>query len=489
MNNPDLDEVPVAGAQKTFDDLLEEKLREEGQNFVIKREIPKKEFLRKKSNSSFEPKDYKPIEKEFNPNEKEYKPIEKEYKNIEKYLKPIEKDLKPIEKEYKQSVKSKPIEDNFGRTNKKPKTFINEGSTEKNVITKATSEPNIKKQFLKRGEGKLCLNNKNPDKKPSKNDETPLIPKKNPEKDSFKPNFDHKPEEKTWERPKKLQNEDTIEYDPSALNCQKGEIFTKTKEDPIKTPEDNLCNEKLLQLNSEIEKIKSICAVNKKINKELKSKIKELDKELEFFIEHKIEKISELQSFKESEVKRIKRERHLLEKNSKVTQQSKTDEIEEIKLSIFKVQEELNNKEMSEKEAQENISKELQSLNNEINALEAQVRIREQLLIKENFKKPKKQASEVVLDNGIRIKNYPDGKNIIYFPNGDVKEVHPDGKVIYHYDKDGTIQTNFADGVVVYEFNSGQIEKLFPNGRKEITFPDGSTQSIYPEQINKKSGV
>ena len=57
MHNNDLDEKPVSGVQKTFEELIEEKLRKEIQEPVIRREFPKREFLRKKNNSAYYNKD------------------------------------------------------------------------------------------------------------------------------------------------------------------------------------------------------------------------------------------------------------------------------------------------------------------------------------------------------------------------------------------------------------------------------------------------
>ena len=62
------------------------------------------------------------------------------------------------------------------------------------------------------------------------------------------------------------------------------------------------------------------------------------------------------------------------------------------------------------------------------------------------------------------------------FPNGDWKESHPDGTVVYFYSAAHTLHTTRADGVQVYQFGNAQTETHFPDGRKEVLFSDGTVK-------------
>ncbi|XP_032467407.1 centromere protein J isoform X2 [Phocoena sinus] len=97
----------------------------------------------------------------------------------------------------------------------------------------------------------------------------------------------------------------------------------------------------------------------------------------------------------------------------------------------------------------------------------------------------------ILFPNGTRKEASADGKTVtVTFFNGDVKQVMPDGRVIYYYAATHTTHTTYPEGLEVLHFSSGQIEKHFPDGRKEITFPDqtiknlfadGQEESIFPD--------
>ncbi|XP_058897436.1 centromere protein J isoform X3 [Kogia breviceps] len=97
----------------------------------------------------------------------------------------------------------------------------------------------------------------------------------------------------------------------------------------------------------------------------------------------------------------------------------------------------------------------------------------------------------ILFPNGTRKEASADGRTVtVTFFNGDVKQVMPDGRVIYYYAATHTTHTTYPEGLEVLHFSSGQIEKHFPDGRKEITFPDqtiknlfadGQEESIFPD--------
>ncbi|KAK8762827.1 hypothetical protein V5799_025908 [Amblyomma americanum] len=69
---------------------------------------------------------------------------------------------------------------------------------------------------------------------------------------------------------------------------------------------------------------------------------------------------------------------------------------------------------------------------------------------------------------------------IIYkFQNGDRKDMHPDGKVVYHYGKSQTIHTVYPCGKKEIKFANGQVETHSKDGDIEVNYPDGTTRRIF----------
>ena len=69
---------------------------------------------------------------------------------------------------------------------------------------------------------------------------------------------------------------------------------------------------------------------------------------------------------------------------------------------------------------------------------------------------------EIIFPNsGLRKEIYPDGYQISYFKNKDIKQIYPDGKDVYLYAKNNTVVTKFPNGLKVFKFSNGQIEKNF----------------------------
>ncbi|XP_034934451.1 centromere protein J [Chelonus insularis] len=88
--------------------------------------------------------------------------------------------------------------------------------------------------------------------------------------------------------------------------------------------------------------------------------------------------------------------------------------------------------------------------------------------------------------NGNVKRVYPD-RNIskmIYY-NGDVCETAADGCVKYFYAATKTWQTTYPDGFEILEFPDGQQERRTTDGVVEVSFPDGSVRLIQPDGIEK----
>ncbi|KAM9563200.1 uncharacterized protein ACIB01_006061 [Guaruba guarouba] len=98
---------------------------------------------------------------------------------------------------------------------------------------------------------------------------------------------------------------------------------------------------------------------------------------------------------------------------------------------------------------------------------------------------------EEVLTDGRRIITFRNGtkKEIsadkrmttISFFNGDVKKIMPDQREIYYYADAQTTHTAYPDGLEVLQFPNNQIEKHYPDGTKEIVFPDRTVKCLYSD--------
>ena len=87
---------------------------------------------------------------------------------------------------------------------------------------------------------------------------------------------------------------------------------------------------------------------------------------------------------------------------------------------------------------------------------------------------------EVIIKSGVKKEIFEDGFQIVNFTNGDLKQIFPDGKIIYYFKESKVTQTTFSDGTQLFKFDNGQIEKHYSDGSKQINFPDGSIRYIYP---------
>lgn len=88
---------------------------------------------------------------------------------------------------------------------------------------------------------------------------------------------------------------------------------------------------------------------------------------------------------------------------------------------------------------------------------------------------------EVLFSDGIRKEIFPDGVTVVHFTNSDVKQTLPSGVMIYYFAETQTTQASFPDGVQKFKFPNGQIEKHLQDGTKEVSFPDGTVKCIFPD--------
>nr|XP_020826094.1 centromere protein J-like [Phascolarctos cinereus] len=85
----------------------------------------------------------------------------------------------------------------------------------------------------------------------------------------------------------------------------------------------------------------------------------------------------------------------------------------------------------------------------------------------------------ITFPNGTKKEISADKKTtMVMFPNGDVQKFMPDQRVLYYYADAQTTHTTYPDGLEVLQFPNKQIEKHHPNGTKEIVFPDGTVKHL-----------
>ena len=115
-----------------------------------------------------------------------------------------------------------------------------------------------------------------------------------------------------------------------------------------------------------------------------------------------------------------------------------------------------------------------------------------------------KNKIEINLTNGDRKEIYDDKYEIIYYNNGDIKQVFKtNNKQVFYFKKQNITKTTLNKGLQIIKYNDiNQLEKIFSDGTKKISFADGSLKYILPngtqetyfpdgrvERISKNSNI
>ncbi|NWV66651.1 CENPJ protein, partial [Malurus elegans] len=75
----------------------------------------------------------------------------------------------------------------------------------------------------------------------------------------------------------------------------------------------------------------------------------------------------------------------------------------------------------------------------------------------------------------------------ISLSDGDAKKIMPDQRVIYCYADAQITHTAYPDGIEVLQFPNNQIEKYYPDGTQEIVFPDHTVKYLYSDGLKETS--
>uniref|UniRef100_UPI00358F513C centromere protein J isoform X2 n=1 Tax=Myxine glutinosa TaxID=7769 RepID=UPI00358F513C len=111
-------------------------------------------------------------------------------------------------------------------------------------------------------------------------------------------------------------------------------------------------------------------------------------------------------------------------------------------------------------------------------------------LVKDRIQYPDGKL-ELVMQSGRHVITFPNGTRkeisadaksvLVTFFNGDVKQVFPDQRVVYYYAEAQTTQTTYPDGLEILQFPNKQMEKHYPDGTTEIVFPDETIKYLHPD--------
>lgn len=481
-----IEDVPVKGVQKSFEELLEEEMRKQGARAEMQDQAQAKhDFLKRRSKTV-----------SVSSSEKPKKPPK--IQSVEKNEDVKDKNIREKVKEYRRE-----------KTKSEDETHEEEVKQQKPI-----------KPFLKKGQGQLCMA-----KNISEETTQPTQTSQN-QPGVMKRSVSH-----SHIMAKKMM--ESVEYAQEPID----EVPNEEEKSSLKS--------KIQELSEEIGRYKHENARLNKLAKELEDKKRLLDREFQEFQAMKEKEIAELDRWKKDEISKLHRERKLIERGNKLLPNKQKDHKEELdllKLTIKKLEDTLKLKDSKHASAIDKYKKEISNLkrrNQQYEQLNKDAEMNTPRIVVSEFKEeafrsiPSETSSvsskeskkdspissktpartfsleehdksskvkseiqtddgkiqkiyedgrkEIIFNNGVRREVYPDGYTVVYFTNNDIKQTFPDGKVVYYFASARTTQTTFTDGLQVFKFSNGQLEKHFPDGTKEINFPDGTVKCIFPD--------
>jgi centromere protein J len=151
-------------------------------------------------------------------------------------------------------------------------------------------------------------------------------------------------------------------------------------------PLNEILNEKLNELNKEIDKFKKENEKVGKLKSEYDRLTKKINREIEDFNKRKEIETNEFEQYKAEEIKKIEKERKAHIKNSKQLQnmpnRKEREEIESLKEQVVKLQEEMKSKDQRNKLALDRVRKQLEESTKRNEELQKELRMMEELRVK-----------------------------------------------------------------------------------------------------------
>ena len=284
-------------------------------------------------------------------------------------------------------------------------------------------------------------------------------------------------------------------------------------------------------LDQEIKKVVEEKKKYKRMQGEYKKRATQLDQAEQEFDKRREAEIENIQVMKEKAEKKIKRDRRVLDQQSrtllsKIPSKKDREEIQQLEALLEKERATHKRKERTHKMNEDRLRRQVAELTRKNDELKDEIRRLEKRQLdawsqseaeKEKGKEREKEAgskkaAKVLTEskttneaplkrepakaerrnsatttttekggekakktryaNGTTKEVYANGDTIIHFTNGDIKKASG-GTTEYYYSEVDTWHTTYHNGIEVFHFPSGQIEAHFPNGTKEVLFPDG----------------
>ncbi|OXB69683.1 UNVERIFIED_CONTAM: hypothetical protein H355_005714, partial [Colinus virginianus] len=307
-----------------------------------------------------------------------------------------------------------------------------------------------------------------------------------------------------------------------------------------------ILREKLIELETEIERFRAENAALTKLREEREHALASIRKEIADFQQQKAQELAEIEEYRKKEMKKLQRERKVFEKYTTearaIPDKKERDEIQALKQQIAELQEDLKRKEAKWSTSQRRLKDQIDKLVNENMELKEEVRIMERFRL-DAWKKVEAVGSKKKAENpGVALQRtesvvsyclsdtspdealtsvpcgsahadsediqreiaYPDGRvekvlkngcHLIFLPNGTWKKVGSDGKTVTITFFNGDVKQIMPDQTVIYYYADAKtthttypdgLEVLqFSNGQIEKHYPDGKKEITFPDQTIK----
>ncbi len=342
-----LDELPVKGAGKTFEQLVEEQMREERATQATQRKVTqKREFLRKNSGGL------------------KTKPLAAEKK-------PIPQDMEAEDDEY--------------QANSKPK-----------------------QTFLKRGEGKICakqpaIPEPPPVPRPAAKSSTPAKAPPKPSTPSLpaktvptQVKSEAKKASLSLARPPPAEDEIEICREELVLpdTAIKPRLKEKPSPPPIQEPLSGI-QAKMEELITSLEKIKSENRAETAKLAEKERQLTSISDEIEEWQNYQETRKSELLRWKEEELRKVKAERKALDAKTPPPPKKEYEELDELRKAVSALQEELSAKENKRKFALDALKAKVTAINTDNRILETELKELERRRVNEGWTRRKEGKSRL----------------------------------------------------------------------------------------------
>uniref|UniRef100_A0A8D0GNM9 Centrosomal P4.1-associated protein n=1 Tax=Sphenodon punctatus TaxID=8508 RepID=A0A8D0GNM9_SPHPU len=315
------------------------------------------------------------------------------------------------------------------------------------------------------------------------------------------------------------------------------------QEDSGDTVRSQVLREKLVELETEIERFRAENASLTKLREERECALQNLRKEISDFEQQKAKELLRLEEFKKEETKKLQKERKVFEKYATaaraIPDKKERDEIQTLKQQITDFHEDLKRKEAKWSTTHGRLRNQIEALTKENTELREEIKIMERFRL-ETWKRAEAAENRKAEPSGMKLKrpecavsyildektnssytvyilvgkqsrrpksapavelSTPDktmmtledssrtfmvekllknGCHLIFYPNGTRKEVSSDGKTLTVTFFNGDVKQVMADQRVIYYYADAQTtHTTYPNGLEVLHFSNGQIGKNY----------